>query len=112
MPTHSTTPHDTHWPPVGTGLWTRWWGYLARWVIFGLLVHVLVPLPDAPEPWWQQKLVQAAIGLLFGVACAVVFTVTENSWNAARLRWKTWALVVATWLVVKVVFVSTLALVG
>lgn len=110
QPMHSTTPHDKHWPPVGSGLWTRWWGYLVRWLIFGLLVHVLVPVADGPEPWWQLKLLQAALGLLFGLVCAIGFTLAENRWNAERTRWKTGVLVVLTWLVVKVVFVSTLAL--
>lgn len=107
---HSTTPHDAHWPPVGSGRWTRWWGYLARWLIFGLAVHVFAPVADGPEPWWQLKLVQAAIGLLFGLAAAVVFTLAENALNTPRVRWKSWALVVATWLLVKVVFVSAMAL--
>ena len=107
---HSTTPHDAHWPPVGSGRWTRWWGYLARWLIFGLAVHVFVPVGVGPEPWWQRKLVQAAVGLLFGLACALVFTPAENALNTPRVQWKSWALVVATWLLVKVVFVSALAI--
>lgn len=108
--TRSTTPHDEHWPPIGTGLWTRWWGYLARWLIFGLVVHVFLPVPDSTEPWWQLKLMQAAVGLLFGLVCALVFTLTENSWNGPRVPWKSWTLVVGTWLLVKVVFVSAMAI--
>jgi hypothetical protein len=69
-----------------------------------------VPVDDGPEPWWQQKLVQAAIGLLFGLAAAVLFTLAENALNTPRVRWKSWALVLATWLAVKVVFVSTFAI--
>ena len=109
---HSTTPQNEHWPPVGTGLWTRWWGYLARWLIFGLVVSVFVPVSDSPEPWWQLKLYQAGVGLLFGLACAVVFTLAENAWNTPRVKWKSWAIVAGTWLLVKVVFVSTLAIMG
>jgi hypothetical protein len=109
---HSTTPQDTHWPPLGSGRWTRWWGYLARWLIFGLAVHVFVPVPGGAEPWWQHKLLQAAVGLLFGLACAVVFTPAENALNTPRVAWKSWAIVVATWLLVKVVFVSAMAILG
>ena len=109
---HSTTPQNEHWPPVGSGRWTRWWGYLVRWLIFGLAVHVLVPVADSAQAWWPQKLVQALVGLLFGLACAVVFTLAENGLNTPRVRWKSWALVAATWLLVKVVFVSTLAIMG
>ncbi len=109
---HSTTPQNEHWPPVGSGRWTRWWGYLARWLIFGLAVHVFVPVAESTEPWWQLKLQQAAVGLLFGLAGAVVFTLAENALNTPRLAWKSWAIVVATWLLVKVVFVSAIAILG
>jgi len=107
---HSTTPQDAHWPPVGTGRWTRWWGYLARWLLFSLVVHLFLPVPDSPLPWWQLKLEQAAVALLFGLACALVFTPTKNTLNPERVRWKSWALVVLTWLLVKVVFVSAIAI--
>jgi len=49
---------------------------------------------------------------MFGAACAVAFTLAENLFNASRVRWKTWGLVVGTWLIVKVTFVSLLALTG
>jgi hypothetical protein len=109
---HSTTPHDQHWPPVGAGLWHRWWGYLARWLLFGLAVSVFVPVADAPEPWWQLKLAQAMVGSLFGLGCAVLFTLAENTFNTPRVAWKSWAIVGVSWLVVKVLFVSVLAIVG
>jgi uncharacterized membrane protein YagU involved in acid resistance len=67
---------------------------------------------EGPAPWWQLKLTQALVGLLFGLVCAVVFTMAENTWNTVRVKWKSWALVVATWLLVKVVFVSALAILG
>jgi hypothetical protein len=109
---HSATPQDAHWPPLGSGRWTRWWGYLARWLIFGLVVHLFVPVAAGPAPWWQHKLLQALVGLVFGLACALVFTLAENAWNTPRVQWKSWAIVVATWLLVKVVFVSALAILG
>lgn len=107
----TSSPDSKHWPPVGTGLWTRWWGYLARWLLFGLVVSVFQPVGDGLGPWGPQKLYQALWGLLFGLACALVFTWVENTFNPKRVRWKTWLLVMATWLAVKVVFVSTMAMV-
>jgi hypothetical protein len=101
-----------HWPPAGHGTWTRWRGYLARWVAFGVVVNIFQPGADGADALWLQKTYQALWGLWFGVVCAVVFTWAENTFNAPRTRWKTWALVIATWLVVKVVFVSTLAAMG
>jgi hypothetical protein len=107
---HSTTPHDERWPPVGAGLWTRWWGYLARWLLFGVLIGAFAPVIDGPEPWWQRKLYQVAVQALFGLACAVVFTLAENSFNTPRVKWKSWALVAASWLLVQIVFATGLAL--
>lgn len=105
-----TNPSHEHWPTVGTGLWTRWWGYLARWLVFGVVVALFQPVLDDAEPLWKLKAMQAALGLLFGLVAAVVFTVAENKLNAARVTWKTWTLVVLTWLVVKVCFVTAIAL--
>jgi len=94
------------------GLWYRWRGYTARWLLFGLVVSVFQPIVDDLENLWQQKVNQALLELLFGAACAVAFTLAENLFNASRVRWKTWGLVVGTWLIVKVTFVSLLALTG
>jgi len=110
---HHAAPHDTpHWPPVGSGLWTRWWGYLVRWLVFGLVIHLFQPVDNAGSPYWAQKLDQALMGLSFGLAGAVVFTVAENRFNTPRVRWKSWAIVLATWLFVKTLFVSVLAALG
>lgn len=99
-----------HWPQVGTGLWTRWWGYLVRWLVFGVTVSLFQPVQEAPERFWELKAIQAALGVLFGLVAAAIFTVAENKFNTPRVAWKTWLLVVATWLVVKAGFVTVLAL--
>jgi hypothetical protein len=39
----------------------------------------------------------------------VVFTLAENTLNVIRLKWKSWLIVIATWIVVKVAFVSVLS---
>jgi len=80
--------------------------------LFGLVVSVFQPVVDDLEHLWQQKVNQALVGLMFGAACAVAFTLAENLFNSSRVKWKTWALVIGTWLMVKVTFVSLLALTG
>lgn len=105
-----TPPDPGHWPEVGHGVWTRWWGYLVRWLAFGLVVHLFQPVADDSAVRWLEKLQQALVGLGFGFVCAVVFTMADNLLNTPRKRWKTGALIVLTWLLVKVVFVSALAL--
>lgn len=114
MPTKSDTMSqaklELEIPPPATDLWLRWRGYLARWLAFGLVVSVFQPVADPEGVYWTQKLYQSLWGLSFGLVCGLVFTPLENKLNAQGIRWKTWSLVIATWLVVKVVFVSTLAL--
>lgn len=102
----TSTPSNQHWPPVGTGIWTRWWGYLFRWLVFGLVVQISQPVFENSKYFWVQKLDQALIGLLFGLVGAIVFTVAENTLNTPRVSWKSWLIVVATWLVVKVAFTT------
>lgn len=99
------------WPQVGAGLWTRWWGYLVRWLVFGVVVGVFQPVDDGVNGLWQRLFVRVALGLAFGLVAATVFTLAENTLNAARVRWKTGLLVVLTWAIVKALFVTALALV-
>lgn len=91
------------------GLWYRWRGYTVRWLLFGEIVQLFQPVVDDPEHFWELKFYQALTGLLFGLICALVFTVAENTFNAVRIKWKSWLLVVATWALVKIVFVSLVA---
>lgn len=102
--------HNAHWSTEPVGLWTRWRGYTVRWLLFGLVVSVFQPIVDELEHFWLQKFYQALVGLLFGAICAVIFTLAENKFNQPRVKWKSWLLVVATWLLVKVAFVSAIAL--
>ena len=102
---------NDHWPAVGTGLWTRWWGYLIRWLVFGFVISIFQPVVDEDARYWQEKTSQALLGLSFGLACAVAFTVAENKLNTPRVKWKTWLIVVATWLTIKVAFVTAIALI-
>lgn len=97
------------WPH---GIWARWWGYLVRWLVFGLIVHLLLPVPEGVSERWLEKLQQALMGLVFGLVCALIFTLAENLLNPSRLRWRTWSLIISTWLIAKVAIVSVLALLG
>lgn len=93
---------------AGHGLWWRWRGYAVRWLLFSEIVQLFQPVPDG-DLYWQYKFEQALLGLAFGAVCALVFTASENSFNAARSPWKSWLIVALTWIVVKVVFVSVMA---
>jgi RsiW-degrading membrane proteinase PrsW (M82 family) len=75
-------------------------------------VSVFQPIVNDLDQLWQQKVNQALAGLLFGAMCAVTFTLAENLFNATRVKWKSWALVIGTWLIVKVTFVSMMAQTG
>jgi hypothetical protein len=67
---------------------------------------------ERPQYFWVEKLDQILIGLSFGLAGAVVFTLAENTLNMPRVNWKSWLIVLASWLVVKVAFVSVGAALG
>jgi hypothetical protein len=105
-------PAKAHWATSDSRLWKQWRGYTVRWLLFCEIVQLFQPIVDDPDRYWQQKLGQALTGLIFGAACAVVFTLAENTLNHARTTWKSWLLVIATWLAVKVAFVSVMAAAG
>lgn len=107
-----TTQTKAHWSSTDSSLWYRWRGYTVRWALFGIIVQISQSVTEDVDPYWLQKFFQALFGLFFGVVCALVFTLAENMYNALRVRWKSWAIVVATWLVVKLVFVTVLAMAG
>lgn len=98
------------WPQVGAGRWTRWWGYLVRWLVFGVVVSLFQPAGDSQGVLWQHLSVRLALGIAFGVVAATVFTLAENTLNPARTQWKTWLLVLLTWALVKALFVTAIAL--
>ncbi|MDR3370859.1 hypothetical protein [Rhodoferax sp.] len=105
-------PVPPHWSTEPPGPWYRWRGYMVRWLLFGLVVSVFQPVADNASPIWLDKVYQALVGLIFGAACAVVFTLAENRFNTPRVNWKSWLIVLGTWLLVKVSFVSVIAMTG
>ena len=105
-------PTKAHWASPDASHWYRWRGYTVRWLIFGGTVGMFQPIVADLDHFWLQKLYQGLFGLLFGAVCAVVFTLAENTFNALRAKWKSWLLVIATWLLVKLVFVSAMAAAG
>ena len=44
-------------------------------MLFGEIVQLFQPVVDDPEHFWELKFYQALTGLLFGLICALVFTV-------------------------------------
>ena len=105
-------PTKAHWSSPDASHWYRWRGYLVRWLIFGSITSIFLPIVDDLDHYWTQKLYQALVGLLFGAVCALVFTLAENTYNEQRVKWKSWLIVAATWLLVKLFLVTTLAMLG
>jgi hypothetical protein len=106
----NTANYSTSTATSSPGLWYRWRGYTVRWLLFGLVVSLFQPIDDNLGHLWEQRLNQALSGLVFGVVSAVVFTLAENSFNVPRVKWKSWFFVFVTWLSVKVIIVSAMAL--
>lgn len=90
------------------GLWKHWQGYLVRWLMFGVVVELFQPVVNDMDQYWLQKLQLAVFGLFFGAVCAVAFTLAQNTLNVARVKWKSWSIVIATWMAVKFVLVSVM----
>ncbi|MEI8168103.1 MAG: hypothetical protein WCG50_00420 [Rhodoferax sp.] len=107
-----TVPTQAHWAKINSSHWYRWRGYMVRWLIFAGVVGMFQPVDQDLENYWLQKLYQGLFGLFFGAVCAVVFTLAENKLNVARIKWKSWSIVIATWLTTKLVFVSVMAAIG
>lgn len=103
------TKNKTCWALAGTGLWNQWQSYWARWLVFGVVVELFQPAVDDIDQFWLQKLYQAVFGLFYGAVCAVTFTIAQNSLNSPRKKWRTWAIVFASWMTVKLVFVTAMS---
>ena len=89
-------------------LFFRFVTYLWRWLLFGalggLVTPVIGPLANGAMPdgyFWHLKLEQLGFGLFFGLVCAVVFTLLQNTLNKGRRRGVSWAILIFTWLATK-----------
>src|SRR5664279_5068044 len=102
-------PTKAHWASPDSSHWYRWRGYTVRWLLFGGIVGMFQPLANDLDHYWLQKLYQALFGLFFGAVCAFVFTLAENTFNELRGKWKSWLIVITTWLDIKLIFVSVMA---
>lgn len=80
--------------------------YLARWCAFGFIAGMIgAPvLGGDGVDFWSAKMAQAAFGLLFGAACAVVFAPLQNAVNSPRKRWLSWLVVIGVWMGMKFAF--------
>ena len=105
-------PTKSQWNSPSAARWYRWRGYTVRWLMFGGITGLFQPVADGSDHYALQRLYQLLFGLFFGAVCAVLFTLAENTLNTPRARWKSWAIMVATWLAVKLVFVSVMAAAG
>lgn len=101
-----TTAPVTPSTPPDAGPWKSWRTYLWRWLLFGAVAGALQPVVSNLDQFWEQKLYQMLSGLPFGLACAVVFTLAQNKLNVLRTRGRSWAILLATWMGMKFVFVG------
>lgn len=98
--------------PTDTGLWKMWRIYLVRWLIFAVVAGFAQPVVNNFDQFWEQKLYQGFGAIPFGLACAVVFTLGQNTINVQRARWKSWAILITTWMGMKIVFIGIMLALG
>lgn len=106
------TTSDIPSKPADAGLWKLWRVYLVRWIIFAAVAGLAQPVVDHIDQFWEQKLYQVLGTLPFGLACAVVFTLVQNTLNIQRARWKSWGILLTTWMGMKFVFLGIMLALG
>lgn len=83
-----------------TNIWKDFTYYLIRWCFWYGLGGVLIPTTGD-----GQLLPNVIFGIAFGAVLAVVFTVMQNTVNASRKRWVSWAGVIAILVITKIIVV-------
>lgn len=85
--------------------------YLGRWMVFGALAGFFAQVvsPDASMTiqdayFWREKLHHLLWGLLFGVACGILFTLLQNKLNTTRNSKVTWYIAIALWFGFNLIF--------
>jgi hypothetical protein len=82
--------------------WTplKHWGYYSLWwaVIMGIGSGLMPVTGPALDQFWIAKLYQTAFGIAFGLVCALIFTLTQNTWNVGRKKPVSWAFAIAIWM--------------
>ncbi len=72
-------------------------GYYARWFsIWAVLFNFVQPVAGEGN-FWGLKLVASLYAVGFGVSCAAVFSVLQNSMNSARRKWLSWIFAILIW---------------
>lgn len=84
-----------------TGLFRSFPIYLAWWCLFGVIGSALMPVATQDGDFWAVKAQQAWSGAIFGLLCAIVFTLAQNLSNQARKRWLSRLLVFTVWMGMK-----------
>ncbi|WP_457097885.1 hypothetical protein [Lysobacter sp. P5_B9] len=97
-------------PVVSLGLFFQFPTYLWRWVIFGAIGGLAIPVATSDGDYGLVKVWQIGFGVFFGLVCAVVFTSLQNTFNKSRSRGVSWAILIGTWLGVKFAFYGVAAL--
>jgi len=95
------TTSDISLTPADAGLWKLWRVYLTRWLAFAALAGFSQPVTNHMDQFWEQRGYQVLDALPFGLTCAVVFTLAQNTLNIQRTRWKSWLILLSTWMGVK-----------
>ncbi len=87
--------------------------YLWRWVLFGGIAGLIgKPVTDPNVVFWAEKTFMVIQGVIFGLACAVVFTLLQNKFNATRQRGRSYLFVFLTWMGMKLVFLGVIVALG
>lgn len=61
---------------------------------------------------WVAKLHQAMFGTVFGIICALVFTLLQNGFNRPRTKSISWIFAIGSWAVLSMMVALTTEFIG
>lgn len=77
-------------------LWRDFLYYATWWLFWAALSAILQPLDVPDAVFWQTKVSQLIVGLVYGLFLAVTFTLAQNAMNKARRRPLSWLFAIIT----------------
>ena len=82
-------------------LMKNWKHYMFWWCIWMGLGGMTQPVATEDGTFWMVKAIQLAWGVAFGMVCAIIFTIGQNTLNVARKKWLSWVIALVVWMGMK-----------
>jgi hypothetical protein len=71
------------------------------WSALFSFIESVTPQEMVGSSFWAIKTQQVVLGVGFGIICAFIFTLLQNTINSSHREWLSIFLAIATWLCIK-----------